>query len=162
MRIPGPGRPIAVFTDINCPNCQSLEAKLATRRDGLSITWLHLPRLGPSSESFARMALAAEHLTGSPFGPIPALRGPGISAALQHYATRIGVSADVLNATMYHPKVTARLETHARAAETLGIWGTPAMTIGQTLVMGDVPGKTLDALLAMDHGACGGSAGSNG
>jgi protein-disulfide isomerase len=45
-----------------------------------------------------------------------------------------------------------------RAANTLGIWGTPALTIGRTLVMGDIPAKTLDLLIedetATPAGAC--------
>ena len=110
---------LAIFTDIQCPNCRSLEAKLDRRKDQLELNRIELPLLGPRSETFARANIGR----------------------------RLGVGQD-------SPAVTARLARNHAAAETLGIWGTPAMTIGKTLVMGDVPDHTLDALLAMEHPAC--------
>ena len=151
---PGPGLPIAVFTDINCPNCKSLEAKLAARADQLSVTWLQLPLLGPGSEAAARVAIAAELLSGKSSEPPLALRGRGIGPVIRHHASRVGLDPEILNEEMDKPQVTARLRLHLGAAETLGIWGTPAMTIGQTLVMGDVASETLDALIATDHPVC--------
>lgn len=149
-----PGLPIAVFTDINCPNCRSLEAKLDTRKDGLSIRYLQLPLLGPGSETAARVAIASEILSGIPAEPPRNLRGSGLQALLRAHAERTGLEVDELRAEMDTPAVDARLAIHRGAAETLGIFGTPAMTIGKTLVIGDVSSETLDELLAMAHPAC--------
>ncbi len=151
---PGRGLPVAVFTDINCPNCRSLESKLATRRDALAITWLQLPLLGPQSEAAARAAIAAEVLSGRPGEPATALRGTGLLPVIRYHARRAGLEETAVAKAMEAPEVTAILERQIAAAETLGIYGTPAMTIGKTLVMGDVPLATLDRLLTMDHPVC--------
>lgn len=111
---------VALFTDVQCPNCQSLDTKLQARADRIRINRIELPLLGPRSDIVAKARLA-----------------------------------EVLNAAPGGPEVAARLARNHAAAETLGIWGTPAMTIGTTLVMGDVPSDQLDRLLEMDHGHCG-------
>ncbi len=152
---PAPGLPVAVFTDINCPNCRSLEAKLAAREDHHSITWLQLPLLGPASEAAALVALAAEQISGLPAVPPHGIRGVGIASIVRFHAKRTGLDPRLLNDASFQPAVKARLHDHARVAETLGIWGTPAMTIGKTLVMGDLSEQRLDRLLQMDHPDCG-------
>jgi predicted DsbA family dithiol-disulfide isomerase len=43
-----------------------------------------------------------------------------------------------------------RLQLSRRAAETLGIYGTPALTIGRTLIMGDVPANVLDSIIEIE------------
>ena len=150
----GTGLPVAVFTDINCPNCRSLEAKLATRQDRLSLNWLQLPLLGPASVTAARVSIAASLLNGAPAPPPQGLRGTGLSALIRHHANRAGLDPEALSAEIESARVTTILNTHASTAETLGIWGTPALTIGKTLVMGDVSLDVLDQLLAMEHPAC--------
>ena len=110
---------LAYFSDVQCPNCRSLEAKLFARKGQLILNRIELPLLGPRSEAFARANLGR----------------------------RLGVGPD-------SPAVAAQLARNHAAAETLGIWGTPAMTIGRTLVMGDLSDQRLDRLLAMDHPVC--------
>lgn len=148
------GVPIAVFTDINCPNCRSLEAKLEVRRSGLSLTYLQLPLLGEGSEAAARVAIAAEVLSGVPAEPPRGLRGTGLSALVRHHAERSGLTVETLNNALTSPEVETRLTTHRRAAETLGVFGTPSMTIGQTLVIGDIPTAVLDQLLTTIEPVC--------
>ena len=149
-----PGLPIAVFTDINCPNCRNLEAKLAARQGELSVTWLQLPLLGPTSVAAARVSAAATALSDASFGPPQTLRGTGLAPLIRHYADQATVDPNALSDAIDAPKTQAILDRHASAAETLGIWGTPAMTIGKTLIMGDVASEVLDQLLAMDHPIC--------
>lgn len=150
----GTGRPVAVFTDINCPNCRALEAKLAARRDQLSITYLELPLLGPSSVAAARVSIAASLLSGTSSPPPQALRGNGLPALIRHHAERLNLDPEALTQEIETPRVSATLKAHASAAETLGIYGTPGMTIGKTLIMGDVAPDVLDQLLTMDHPSC--------
>ncbi len=149
-----PGLPVAVFTDINCPNCRSLEAKLGTRREGLSIRYFQLPLLGPGSEVAARAAIASELLSGVPAEPPRNLRGSSLASVIRAHAERTGLETEELREEMDKPAVDARLAIHQGAAEALGIFGTPAMTIGRTLVIGDVPPETLDELLGMVHPEC--------
>ena len=152
---PAPGLLIAVFTDINCPNCRSLEAKLAARESRLNLNWLQLPLLGPGSVVAAQISVAASLFGDAPSAPPGALRGTGVAALLRFHANRAGVDLELLNDEFTQPAVNSMLETHAAAAKTLGVYGTPAMTIGKTLVMGDMSEERLDQLLSMDHPTCG-------
>ncbi|MCV6593842.1 MAG: hypothetical protein OIF48_12875 [Silicimonas sp.] len=149
---PAPRTRLAVFTDINCPNCRSFEAKLAAR--DLAITWLQLPLLGPGSETAARVAIAAETLSGQPAAPPRALRGTGVEALLRHHGKTTGLVPQTLKEEAHSPRTDAILTRHERAADTLGVYGTPAFVIGKTLVLGDLSEPRLDALLALDHAAC--------
>ena len=110
---------IAFFTDVQCPNCASLDAKLHALRDRVHLNRIELPLLGVRSVAVAKANLA-ERLGADPDGP----------------------------------EVAARLAKNHAAAKTLGIWGTPAFTIGRTLVMGDVPRGTLETLLTLNHPTC--------
>ncbi len=56
--------PIASFSDYNCPFCRVLTEILSNLEEraggGVRITWHEWPRLGPTSVSAARAALAAD------------------------------------------------------------------------------------------------------
>lgn len=56
--------PIASFSDYNCPFCRVLTERLSNLEErsggGVRITWHEWPRLGPTSLSAARAALAAD------------------------------------------------------------------------------------------------------
>lgn len=151
----GEGIPVAVFTDAFCPNCQSLEAKLAARDNRLNLTWIDLPIRGPRSESTARIAVAAALFGDVPEGSRGSTQFRGFADLVRHHAGRAGLDPEVLRDAMASPEVDRILDANAAAAETLGVWGTPAMTIGKTLVLGDLPSETLDQLLSMPHAACG-------
>ena len=154
----GPGHPVAVFTDANCPNCRRLEAKLAARSGDLAVTMLDLPLLGPGSESAARAMLAAERQGKGEAIRTELARTAFAPQLIGRVAAAAGIDPDQLRRDMDAPEVTARLLLVRRAANTLGIWGTPALTIGRTLVMGDIPIETLDRLIedeaATPAGAC--------
>lgn len=151
----GDGTDIAVFTDFFCPNCRVMDAAFL-RRDNLNITWHELPLLGRPSELVARAMLAAdvqgayldlkEQLAKAPFRPS--------LSALQDAANSIGIEAEQFIADMDGPAVRERLERGRALAETLAIWGTPAFTLGQKLILGRVSGDQLDALLAEKLFAC--------
>lgn len=139
----------AVFTDINCPNCASLDLKLSRRLDRLDVTRIELPLLGASSEAYAR-AIVAARLTGD--ATLVHLvethqRGPHLSAGLLREIGLAGFDAARFEASANGPEVTRILKRNKDAADTLGIWGTPALTIGRTLVLGDVDGDILDRLM---------------
>lgn len=142
--------PVAYFTDVNCPNCRSLEIKLATRADKLKPTTLHLPLLGSDSLLAAKAIIAAE-LQGRGREFRAAIWEIGFAPQLLgRLSTASGVDFDRLGADIESPEIEFRLELAKQAAETLGIYGTPALTIGRTLVIGDIPGKMLDRLIALE------------
>lgn len=145
--------PVAIFTDVNCPNCASLEAKLKARSDQLSINWHDLPLLGQSSERAAR-AMAAGDLQdkGTAFREAVLRTSPGrlMPAVLQTMATQAGLDAERLLADMNGPVVEAKLRRTRQAASTLGVWGTPGFTIGRTFVLGDMRAEVLDLLIEQE------------
>lgn len=140
----------AYFTDVNCPNCRRLETKLAARADRLKLTTLDLPLLGENSRLAAKAAIAAE-LQG---------RGPEFRKALSEtgfapqLAKRLAIASDLdpdrLLSDIESRVVQQRLQLARQAAETLGIYGTPALTIGRTLIMGDVPASVLDSIMEIE------------
>lgn len=146
------GVPVAVFSDFFCPNCRTLDARLAARRD-LAITWHQLPLLGPSSKLVAHALMAADRQDG-----YAAMRDQLLSAPfrpmLQTFleaAILAGLDAERLGRDMHESAVAARLATTRSAAETLGVWGTPAMTVGRTLAMGALDNNQLDQLIEAER-----------
>ncbi len=152
--------PVAVFSDANCPNCRSLELKLEQRFDRLALNWIELPLLGPSSETAAKAALAASLQPGGIAFRAQAmsrLRGPHIHPDVLVEAVRAGLDPDLLLEDFDGPQVAALLRRNHALANTLGVWGTPAMTIGKTLVMGDLRPDTLDRLIELEAARATGS-----
>lgn len=157
---PAPGRMlVAVFSDFFCPNCRDLDARLAARlsdpASGIALTRHQLPLLGPASELAARAALAAglqggsarfhARLAATPFRP-----------TLDHFARTAdaaGLNPGRLLLDMNGPEVDRKLGDSAAAAQTLGVWGTPGLVVGRTLVMGAIRDDDLDRLIALERQA---------
>jgi protein-disulfide isomerase len=148
----GPKISAAVFTDINCPNCASLNLKLARRLDRLELNRIELPLLGESSEAYAKAIIAAGLIGDAALVRIVEThqRGPQLSTALLREVANTGYDAGKLESTANGPEVAGVLKRNRDAADTLGIWGTPALTIGQTLVLGDVRSDILDRLIELE------------
>lgn len=141
---------IAVFSDFFCPFCQRLTAELAGRSE-LTVNWHELPLLGPSSEIAAQAAIAAD-LQGAYAPFVVALKQTGFRPTLAHMgrvATSIGLEPERLVGDMTGSRVAERLDTTRRAAATLGVYGTPGMTIERTLIMGEIGPRDLDRLLSV-------------
>lgn len=144
------GIPAAIFTDVNCPNCASLEAKLRARSDILALTWHDLPLLGPSSTTAARAMIAGDlQPNGAAFRQSILMTSPGRLSppVLFRLAEEHGINPDKLLNDMSDPRVDATLRTTQRAAATLGIWGTPGLTIGRSFVLGDIRSSDIDQLI---------------
>ena len=152
------GIPAAVFTDVNCPNCASLEIKLKARSNRLALNWHDLPILGRSSEIAARAMIAGELQSNSAdFRQRIMNTSPGrlTPPGLHRLATAHDLDPDRLLKDMSSPEVSATLQTTRRAAQTLGVWGTPGFTIGRTFVLGDMPAHILDQLIEQEAGFAG-------
>ena len=86
-------------------------------------------------------------------GPGPSMADPRVLKAMA--TPLVGhLDPEFLKDEFTRSEVKARLSSQVRAAETLGVWGTPAMVIGKTLVMGDLSEDRIDELLAMEHSTC--------
>lgn len=151
----GPGLQVAVFTDAFCPNCQLMDPMLASRAD-LSITWHELPILGPASEQAARAMLAAGLQ-----GKHDAFKNAFLKSArtqrptaLINAAAEVGLDIERLSADMEGGAVNEALRSSRAAAETLGIWGTPAIAIGRSVLIGRLTSDELDHVLEFPLGNC--------
>lgn len=148
--------PVAAFSDFFCPYCRTLTERLAARAadpaSNLALTWHELPLLGPSSVIAARAAVAADmqnaypafqsRLMGSTFRPTPGF--------LIDTAVAEGLDPAKFVSDMEGQIVPSRLARSRAAARTLGIYGTPALVIGRTLVIGEISDRNLDELLAAE------------
>lgn len=133
--------PVAVFTDYNCPFCPEASEDIAALRDeglAIDITWHDYPLLGPRSEAAARLAIAAGfqgayepvhmHLMRTVLRP-----GPG---AVRRLAQRFELDATRLANDAASAEVSTKLEQTRAAASVFGLFGTPSILFGNTVVIG--------------------------
>ncbi|MEM8555995.1 MAG: DsbA family protein [Pseudomonadota bacterium] len=140
--VPTGSVPLAVFTDVNCPNCRVQSATLVkwleNRSQDITVRWHELPLLGPSSLLAARAALAADaqgaHLTMHDRLMQSQFR-PSIGY-IREMARDLSLNADQLVRDMDSPRVTQQLETSRSLAALFAVPGTPATLVGRTLAVG--------------------------
>jgi protein-disulfide isomerase len=164
--IPGEGRPaplppgeieaalwrgedveLAVFGDHFCPYCRLLFGRLAG--SGWRIAWHELPLLRPESHIAARAAEAAR-LQGGYVAFQRALIEAGFRPGpswLGQVAERAGLDGARLRRDMAGAEVAAGLLRSARAAETLGIFATPGVVAGRSVVLGAVSDDVIVEIL---------------
>ena len=136
--------PIASFSDYNCPFCRVLTERLSNleERSGgdVRITWHEWPRLGPTSISAARAALAADLQGAYATFHKRLMRGRFVATPeyLEILARDIGMDADRLLSDMESDAVSERLRTTEAVARIFGFIGTPALVVGRTVVIGTV------------------------
>lgn len=146
----GPGVPLAVFTDFNCPYCRAVAPSLAalSSEGKIALNWLEWPIYGGRSVEVARALVAAEEI-----GMADALRGPlyaGPPRPLSRVIDDAGLSRRQLLRRMEGETVTRRLEEIERAAQLLRLFGTPSMMVGRTLVVGAPPTARLERLIEIE------------
>lgn len=138
---------VAVFSDHFCPYCRVLFGRLS--QSDLAIAWHELPLLRPESHIAARAAEAARlqggyvafqsALIAQGFRPVPAWLG--------RVAEGAGLDGARLRRDMAGAEVAAGLEASARAAETLGIFATPGVVAGRSVVLGAVTEAQIAGIL---------------
>lgn len=149
--------PIASFSDYNCPFCRVLTERLSNLEErsggGVRITWHEWPRLGPTSVSAARAALAAD-MQGA-YATFHKRLMPGRFVATPEYleilARDIGVDGDRLLADMESDTVSERLRTTEAVARVFGFIGTPALVVGRTVIVGTVSESVIAALVEQER-----------
>jgi protein-disulfide isomerase len=149
---------IVEFFDVRCTYCRrlhpDLEALIAADR-GVRVVMKDLPILGPQSVFAARALLAAHRQGGYARlqDALLRLRGEPTEAAIQAEARRLGLDWQRIRRDMEDPAIMARIEANIALAQRLGVGGTPALVIGDTLVPGAVGQATLAALVAAQRAA---------
>ena len=148
--------PIAVFSDVNCPNCRVVEARLERMvQVGTPIRLVYhpLPLLGPNSVWAAKVILAAG-LQGAGQAMhrdlMQVILRPGPSA-VREAAARHGLDGDRLWSDAGGPQVQAMLNDSLGLGAALGIPGTPGMMIGRTLVIGAMAERDLVQLIELER-----------
>lgn len=152
--IPAHTVPIAYFTDYRCVFCREIGPLLSKVSKSLNIdvTYHELPLLGPTSVQSARAALAARQqgaydpfhtrLMGTPFLPN--------AAYLRQMAVEEGIDADRLLADMGRPEIDRQLSQSKALADLFGFYGTPALVVGRTAVLGNVSERKLRKLIDIE------------
>ncbi len=147
---------IAEFFDARCGYCKRLhpemEALLRRQRD-VRVVMKDLPILGPNSLQAARALLAAQRQ--GKYAPLHdallGLREEPTEPVLRREAERAGLDWARLRREMDDPAIQRRLEANLRLAQTLGIEGTPALVIGETLVPGALDLAALEGMVAEER-----------
>lgn len=140
---------VVEFLDYHCPYCKAAMPRILdiTKRDkGVRLVVKEFPILGPGSVLAARWALAARaqgkysafHLAAM------AYKGDLTESTLTTLATKAGLDAAKLSKTANSDEISSTLKSNLDLAQTLGIDGTPAFIIGDTLIPGAVPVEDLE------------------
>lgn len=138
--------PAAYFSDYNCAYCRALGPRLEALQ-GVHVTLHELPLLGEGSTILARAALAANLQEAYwPFHQALMSTPRPSPEAIIPVALDLGLDPDRLRADMDAPEVAAALARSEALAALFGIYATPALVIGRTLVIGAVAAVTLDRL----------------
>ena len=145
-----PGSPVAnpdgavtvvEFFDYECPYCKSLAGQLHDLIDedkSVRFVFKEYPILTPVSEFAARAALAARKQDKYiPFHfALMGQRGQMNQRIVLAVAAETGLDLERLKADMNDPEIDDILKRNKRLAAGLGIDGTPAFVIGETLIPG--------------------------
>ena len=141
------------FFDYQCGYCKrSLKPvkDLLETDSQLRVVWKEFPILGPVSRLAARAAMASKkqgrylefHVA------VMGSRGKLTEDRVMAIAGSVGLDVQRLRRDMEDPAIDNYLDETIRLAQVLGIRGTPAFVIGDTMVPGAVDGVRLKELIA--------------
>jgi protein-disulfide isomerase len=144
---------IVEFFDVRCTYCKRLEAPMAElmKHDpNIRLVYKDLPVLGPASVLGAKALLAAQKQ-----GRYEPMRDalmhtsiPITKDSLRAEAERLGLDWTKMSQDMDAADVDARIQKNLKLASVLGIQGTPAMVIGDTLIPGAIDLPELKRIVA--------------
>lgn len=147
--------PVASFSDFNCPYCRILTPELARRHDAgeITVTWHELPLLGDASRRAARVAVAADFQGAYVAIHTRLMRGRVVPTAayLHRLAADAGIDPEKLIRDTGSARVSQRIAAAKGVARVFGFFGTPALVIGNTAVLGNTTPARLDALIAAER-----------
>lgn len=143
------------FFDYRCPYCRRVADMLreTVADDGnIRLVMKELPILGPQSVQAARAALAAHKLDPDKYEAfhfaLMTTQGDMSDAQIRQIARDVGLDVEQLEEGMQAPEIDEIIDRSHALAQALGISGTPAFVIGDTLVPGAIDQATLKRLIA--------------
>jgi protein-disulfide isomerase len=147
------------FLDYQCGYCKSVWQPLAdvVQNDGkVRVIFKDFPILGPASVIAARAALAAREQGkyAELHDALMAYRGRLDEETILRIAKGAGIDVALMQKRMADPAIQAQLDANLQLAHELGINGTPAFIVGDTLFPGALPAETLKQIIteARDKG----------
>jgi protein-disulfide isomerase len=142
------------FFDYRCPYCKILSKILsqAQAKYRLRVVYKEWPILGESSELAARAALAANkqgkyqefHTKLMNIGFIPTVGYIGDLAA------ELGLDRSRLSRDMNSDETTLALRRTSSLAKELGLFGTPSLVVGRTIIPGALSQTQLESLIEIE------------
>lgn len=144
---------VVEFFDYRCPHCKRALGPVMALLAGderVRIVWKEFPIVGPVSRFAARAAMAAHRQGRYHELHVALMRWPEelTEAGIVEIAAAVGLDVERLRRDMEDPAIAAYLDETARLAQALGIGGTPAFVIGDTLVPGAVDSAALREIVA--------------
>jgi protein-disulfide isomerase len=144
---------VVEFFDYRCPYCKRVAGGLmeTVRADGnVRLVMKEFPILGPESVVAARAALAAEQQGKYEdlHNALMGLKGEMSEATIMKTAESVGLDVVQLKRDMKAEAIDQALRSNYELADALGIGGTPAFVVGDTLVPGAMSMDDLKALIA--------------
>jgi protein-disulfide isomerase len=141
------------FFDYNCGYCKSMFPSMmdTIKQDGkIRVIMKEFPILGPPSLTASRVALAARKQGKYSETHLALLghKGALSDESVMQIAKDVGLDLKKLQDDMKSPEITVILGKNHDLADALGIDGTPALVIGDTLVDGAVGQGRLGELIA--------------
>jgi protein-disulfide isomerase len=141
------------FFDARCGYCKRVQPvieQFLERNKDVRLVLKDLPVLGPNSEMASRALLAAQRQ--GKYEPLQAallaVRGDLAEPVVQREAERVGIDWSQLQRDMQDPAIVARIQRNLQMANALQINGTPALVIGERVVVGAFDITRLEALVA--------------
>jgi protein-disulfide isomerase len=144
---------VVEFLDYRCPYCKAMHQPIADMIAGdgnVRVVVKEFPILGDDSLFAARAALAA-HRQGKyaeMHNALMSFKGKPSPGDVESIAQQIGIDPVRLKQDMGAPEIDQELQQNYNLAEQLGIGGTPAFVIGETLIPGAIKLEDLRAHIA--------------
>ena len=144
---------VVEFLDYRCPYCKAMHQPIADMiaADGnVKVVVKEFPILGDDFLFAARAALAAgkQGKYAEMHTALMTFKGKLSARDVENAATQLGLDVVRLKDDMAAPEVDQELQQNYNLAESLGINGTPAFVIGDTLIPGAIKLEDLKAHIA--------------
>jgi protein-disulfide isomerase len=141
---------VVELMDYNCPYCRKAYSVLRdlSKDSNIQVRFVEFPVLGPMSTTSAQAALAAQKQ-----GKYAAFHGALMSIndriesreQIFDAARKVGLDVDKLKKDMQDPEILSLIDENLQLAEQLGVQGTPAFFVGDTVIPG-APDNLKEAL----------------
>jgi protein-disulfide isomerase len=137
---------IVEFFDYHCGYCRRMVpavTQLLKEDKKVRFIFKEFPILSEDSVNASRAALAVNRIAKDKYfdyhQALMKIEGKYDEKALLDAGKKLGISSDKLKAEMAKPEVTAILDKDREMGAELGVTGTPAIIVGNTLIPGAIP-----------------------